>query len=48
MFTLPPRPCVAKKRSDTVGELKSAEIYVFHMPSLKQKSVGNLRNKKYF
>jgi hypothetical protein len=36
-----------KKRPDTVGELKSAEIYVSHMPSLKAKKLGKLSRKKY-
>jgi hypothetical protein len=35
------------KRPDTVGELKSAEIYVSHMPSLKAKKLGKLSRKKY-
>jgi hypothetical protein len=36
-----------KKPSDTVGELKSAEMCVSHMPALKAKNVGNVREKKY-
>jgi hypothetical protein len=32
---------------DTVGELKSAEICVSHMPSLKAKKLGKLPQKKY-
>jgi hypothetical protein len=34
---MPDHPCrrAARKRPDTVGELKSAEICVPHMPSLK-------------
>ena len=35
-----------KKRSDTVGELKSAEIYGSHMPSLKAKKLGELAQGK--
>ena len=31
-----------KKRPDTVGELKSAEIWMSHMPSLKAKKLGKL------
>src|SRR5881296_2239442 len=34
------------KRSDTVGELKSAEICVSHMPSLKAKKLGTLAQEK--
>jgi hypothetical protein len=42
------RPCcrISRKRPDTVGELKSAEIYVFHVPSLKAKKLGNLAQEK--
>jgi hypothetical protein len=29
-------------RSDTVGELRSAAIYVFYMPSLKAKKLEKL------
>jgi hypothetical protein len=35
-----------KKRPDTVGELKSAEICVSHMPSLKAKKLGKLPREK--
>jgi hypothetical protein len=34
------------KRPDTVGELKSAEICVSHMPSLKAKKLGKLPQEK--
>jgi hypothetical protein len=33
-------------RPDTVGELKSAKICVFHMPSLKAKKLGKLAQEK--
>jgi hypothetical protein len=44
------KPAVGKNYTYhvTVGELKSAEICGSHMPSLKVKSLGNLRKKKYF
>jgi hypothetical protein len=32
--------------ADTVGELKSAEIYVSHVPSLKAKKLGKLPQEK--
>jgi hypothetical protein len=35
-----------KKLSDTVGELKSAEIYVSEMPSLKAKKLEKLPQEK--
>ena len=35
-----------KKRPDTVGELKSVEICVSHMPSLKAKRLGKLTQEK--
>jgi hypothetical protein len=36
-----------KKRSDTVGELKSAEMWVSDMPSFeKEKSWGKLAQEK--
>jgi hypothetical protein len=35
-----------KKPSDTVGELKSAEIYVSDMPSLKAKKLGKRPQEK--
>jgi hypothetical protein len=35
-----------KKGADTVGELKSAEICVSHMPSLKAKKLGKLAQEK--
>jgi hypothetical protein len=34
------------KRRDTVGELKSAEICVSHIPSLKAKRLGKLPREK--
>jgi hypothetical protein len=34
------------KRTDTVGELKSADICVSHMPSLKAKKLGKLPREK--
>ena len=34
------------KGPDTVGELKSAEIWVSHMPSLKAKKLGKLTQEK--
>src|SRR5205823_14683500 len=34
------------KRPDTVGELKSAEMCVSHMPSLKAKKRGKLAQRK--
>ena len=37
---------VSKKRADTVGELKSAEICVPHMPSLKAKKLGKFSQQK--
>jgi hypothetical protein len=37
---------VCGKRPDTVGELKSAEIRVTHMPSLKAKKLGKLPQEK--
>jgi hypothetical protein len=37
---------VSKKRADTVGELKSAEIGVSHMPSWKAKKLGKLPREK--
>ena len=35
-----------KKPADTVGELKSAEICVSHMPSLKAKKLGTFAQEK--
>jgi hypothetical protein len=35
-----------KNRPDTVGELKSAEICVFHLPSLKAKKLGKFSQEK--
>jgi hypothetical protein len=35
-----------KKRRDTVGEFKSAEMGVPHMPSLKAKKLGKLSQEK--
>ena len=35
-----------EKRSDTVGELGSAEICVSHMPSWKAKKLGKLTQEK--
>jgi hypothetical protein len=37
---------VILQRWDTVGELKSAEICVSHMPSLKAKKLGKLSREK--
>src|SRR5207245_2821730 len=34
------------KRTDTVGEFKSTEIYVSHMPSLKAKTLGKLTRRE--
>jgi hypothetical protein len=34
------------KQADTVGELKSVEICVSHMPSLKAKRLGKLAQEK--
>jgi len=39
---------VPEKRADTVGEFKSAEMCVSHMPALKAKKRGKLAKKKYF
>jgi hypothetical protein len=39
---------VQEKRADTVGEFKSAEICVSHMPSLKAKTLGKHAEEKYF
>src|SRR2546422_7259948 len=39
-------PCRIK-RTDTVGELRSAEICVPHMPSWKAKKLGKLTQEKY-
>jgi hypothetical protein len=35
-----------RKRPDTVGELKSADICGAHMPSLKAKKLGKLAQEK--
>jgi hypothetical protein len=35
-----------EKRGDTVGELKSAEICVSHMPSWKAKKLGKRTQEK--
>jgi hypothetical protein len=35
-----------EKRPDTVGELKSAEIWMSHMPSLKAKKLVKLTQEK--
>jgi hypothetical protein len=35
------------KRADTVGEFKSAEVCVSHMPAWKAKKLGKLTKKKY-
>jgi hypothetical protein len=35
-----------KKPPDTVGELKSAEMWVSNMPSLKAKKLGKLMQEK--
>ena len=40
------RHAPGKKVMDTVGELKSAEMCVFHMPSWKAKKLGNLTQEK--
>jgi hypothetical protein len=37
---------VQRNRPDTVGELKSAEICVSHMPSCKAKKLGKLTQEK--
>jgi hypothetical protein len=37
-----------EKRPDTVGEPRSAEICVSHMPSWKAKTLGKLTQEKYF
>ena len=42
-FALPPS---LTKPPDTVGELKSAEICVSHMPSLKAKKLEKLPKEK--
>jgi len=43
MGTLPlPISAKSGKRPDTVGEFKSAEICVLHMPSWKAKTLGKL------
>ena len=34
--------CCLRKRSDTVGELKSAAMFVSYMPPLKAKKLGEL------
>jgi hypothetical protein len=36
----------SRKRPDTIGELKSAEICVSHMPSLKTKKLEKLPQEK--
>jgi len=36
----------SKKRPDTVGELRSAEICVSYMPSLKAKKLEKLTQEK--
>ena len=41
-----PSPGSPEKRADTVGEFKSAEIYVSHMPSWKAKKPGKLTQEK--
>src|SRR5215471_19407733 len=43
------KPCCGprgRKRSDTVGELKSAEMWVSNMSSLKVKKLGKLAQEK--
>ena len=37
---------MSEKTADTVGELKSAEIYVSDMPSLKAKKLGKRPQEK--
>jgi len=37
---------VPDKRPDTVGELKSAEVCVSYLPSLKAKKLGKLTQEK--
>jgi hypothetical protein len=37
---------MSTKRADTVGELKSAELCVSHMSSLKAKKLGKLSQGK--
>jgi hypothetical protein len=40
------KACYVNKRADTVGELKSAEICVSHMPSWKAKKLGKRTQEK--
>jgi hypothetical protein len=40
------KACYVNKRGDTVGELKSAEMCVSHMPSWKAKKPGKLTQEK--
>jgi hypothetical protein len=37
---------VSKKRADTVGEFKSVEMGVPHMPAWKAKTLGNLSQER--
>jgi hypothetical protein len=47
MFAPTHIPCATDlKTPDTVGELKSAEIYVSYVPSLKAKKLGKLPQEK--
>jgi Pyruvate/2-oxoacid:ferredoxin oxidoreductase delta subunit len=41
-----PSRTLYRKRADTVGELKSAEICVSHLPSKKAKKLGKLTQEK--
>ena len=46
-ITVAERLLLEKKRPDTVGELKSAEMCVPHMPSLQAQKLGKLFREKY-
>ena len=47
MIPYPTISCKVAAKTDTVGELKSVEICVSHMPSLKAKKLGKLPREKY-
>jgi hypothetical protein len=40
------KSCCLEKPPDTVGEFKSAEMGVLHMPSWKAKRLGKLTQEK--